>query len=270
MIPRWLAVTMLSTAAAGCSGEYILTAPDVAAMPGGTAPLVVRLQRREFWFYTPVEPDAPITFGFAEDAVRCGRTGPDGYTSVAVGVPERPGRYRVSLHYQDRQGETASGRADVFVLSPDRPIVAVDLDSLPTGRSGSGAAAAALIRMQRRAQLVYVTEERAGEPVAGHALLTGAGLPDAAVLPWTRRRWWKVGPWWRGDSTAEPLVALQERLPRLVAGVTTDTGAAETFYRAGLKPLIVGRTSSGVASAEHFASWADLALPPPTTMPSAP
>ena len=101
MLSRRILMTCLLAVGAGCSGEYILVAPDVAALPGGTAPVVLRLQRREFWFHAPPEEGAAVRYNLAGGAVRCARTDEAGYACVPVGVPSKPGRYRVGLHYQD-------------------------------------------------------------------------------------------------------------------------------------------------------------------------
>ncbi len=250
-----------------------MTAPDVAALPGGTAPVVVRLQRREFWFHAPPERGAPVTFDLAGGAIRCAKTDKDGYAAMTVGVPYRPGRYRVLLRCQDDFGDTASGQAEFFVLHPDRPILAVDLDDLPSGGAEARAAAAALERLGKQAQIVYLTERRAGNPTGAREFLASQGYPEAAVLPWDIPGWWRRRLWWKRQDGGGAVASLRARLPNLTWGLTTGKTSAQAFSAGGLKPLVVGKARTGIAGAEYFPHWPDLTLTPsrpPATAPAAP
>lgn len=268
-MPTRLLMTLLAAALlGGCGGGYILVAPDVAAMPGGTAPVVVRLQRREFWFHAPSQAGAAIIFHLAGEAQRCGRTDDAGYASIAIRVPAKPGRYRVLIDHQDSLGDTVSGQAEVFVLSADKPILAVDLDALPRSGGHVHAAVAALKRLQLQAQILYTTERKAAKPAEAHDFLKGAGYPAGPVLPWRKPRFWRVGRWWKRSDRPGAMEALRERLPGLLWGITSSAPAGKAFLRAGLKPLIVGRSGprfgrfDRVTSAEYFRYWPDVVLPP--------
>ena len=169
--------------AGGCGGEYVMTAPDVPALPGEDAPVVVRLQRQEFWFYWPPINDAAVTFR-SDGHVRCARTDKHGYAAAGFPAPDEPGVVRVALHHQDSLGYTVSGQVHVFALSPDRPVAAVDMDSRPAGGKALNAAAEALGRIARKGQMIYLTQDCAAEPGQAHGVLDVAGLPPGPVVPW--------------------------------------------------------------------------------------
>lgn len=248
----------------GCGGEYILTAPDTVALPDQTAAVVVRLQRRELWKYAPASRQAAITARLGE-VIRAARTDKRGYAAVGMPAPPRPGQYQVALHHQDLWGDTAEGTATLYVLDPDVPIAAVDLDSLPGGKRAR-AAAAAIKRIASRAQVIYLTRRHAGRPERADKILLRGGYPDSAVLPrarlgaWYDLRWWKQRP----DSA---LAALRRRLPGLKWGISAEDDEVEAFLRAGLTVLAVGkfevsgRPAKG-AQVHRFKSWAGLNLPP--------
>lgn len=248
--------------AGGCSGEYLLTAPDVAAPAGESAPVVVRLQRREFWFHAPPQADAAVTFRLPGRPLQCARTDKAGYACVGVDPPDGPGRYQVQIHYQDQFGQVVRGRAEIFVLSPDKPILAVDMDSLPAGGEAARAASAALRQLAQQAQLLYLTQRQAHEPAAAGELLAQGGYPQGPVLPWAKQRWWKLLPWWKRLDEADTIAALRHRLGNLHWGATAGASAAGAFDRAGLKVLLVGEASAQLSQAEYFKSWSEVTLPP--------
>ena len=78
MTPRGLCLAAVLALVGGCSGEYLLTAPDVAALAGEPAPMVVRVQRREFWFHAPAQADAAVMFRLAGGRLQCAHTDKSG------------------------------------------------------------------------------------------------------------------------------------------------------------------------------------------------
>ncbi len=259
MRKMWLLAAVLVTG--GCSGEFILTAPDVATPVGRPAPLVVRLQRREFWFYAPALADSVITFRSADGAVRAARTDQAGYAALTVELPPQPGRHEFSIYHQDVQGDTVSGRVRIYVLRAEVPIAAVDLDSLPAGGDQAGEAAAALRRVARRVQIIYLTQKFADDPQGAHEALQRAGYPDAAVQPYAKSTpWYSRRPWKRPRAPAS-VALLRERFERLRWGIAADASSAEAFARAGLEVLVVGDAPAAGEHARVFGTWRELRLP---------
>ncbi len=258
-MPR-MSLLLVMSCVGGCGGEFILTATDAVGLPGERAAVVVRLQRREFWLHAPPLSDAAITFRRPEGGLVAARTHKDGYSAVAVELPRRPGRYPLELHHQDTQGDTVSSRTELYVLAPDRPIVAVDLDSLPFGRGSAPRAAAALRRIEERAQILYVTGHRSDPCSVVHQRLAKAGYPDAAVVSCARGRPWQ-GPAVWGDEEGIALAALRQRLPLLRWGIAADDDSAELFQQAGLFVLAVKDASARRAAHVFFPTWSELRLP---------
>jgi len=187
MLWRWTLLLLAAPLAGGCGGEYLLIGPDVVALPGENAPLVVRLQRREFWLYWPPMRDAAVTFRSDGGELRCARTDKHGYAVTGFPAPAEPSVVRVALHHQDELGYAAAGHVHVFALSPEVPIVAVDMDCLPLGGNQAASAAEALRRIGKQAQIVYFTQHCSAAPEYAHqALEKAAGrrmLPGTPVIP---------------------------------------------------------------------------------------
>lgn len=259
MLWRWTLLVSAAAGIGGCGGEYMLIGPDVAALPGQTAPVVVRLQRREFWFYWPPMEDAAITFRSDGGELRCARTDEDGYAAVGFPAPAGPGMVQVALHHQDELGYTVAGHVHVFALSPEEPMVAVDMDSLPAAGKKAASAAGALRRAGKEMQIVYFTQEWSAAPGRAHEFLEKTKCPFGAVIPWERKgRWYARNPFRRRRRC--PVEALRERFPNLRWAVSADAASAERFDKAGLKVLVVGDAPARVESAEYFKSWSDLSL----------
>ena len=259
MVARWTLPVLLLGSLAGCSGEYILTAADAVALPGRPVPVVVRLQRREFWFYCPPVRDAAITFRGQDGRLKCARTDKQGYAAVSFPAPKAPGSYTLALHLQDTLGYSASGQVRVFVLPPDRPVILVDADSLPDEGDAAGAAAQAIGRLAKGACIVYLTEARRGTPGRAREILAALGCPPGPVVGWRRR------PSLRRRLGRKPpapgvLASLKHRLPRLTCAVTADPVAVEALRAAKLKVCLVG-VPGRVQGVQHVESWAALKLP---------
>jgi hypothetical protein len=258
---RLTALMLLTLSAAGCGGEYIVTAPDTVGTAGEEATVVVRLQRREFATLKPPVEDAAITLKLAGRSVCCAFTDEDGYAAIEVELPERPGRHVARLHHQDMWGDEMVGQAAIYALPPDRPVVLADLDSLPRG-DRAGEAAAALERLAERAELVYVTCARAGSPEAARRVVDEAGYREGPVVPCPPGG--TLTDWSRHEVDA--LAALRRRLAGLKWAVTADAGKARTFLRAGLNVLAVGgfevdRPEAATAEVRSFDSWTKLYFP---------
>jgi len=254
----------------GCGGELILTAPDAVGLPGEPAVTVVRVQRREIWRYAPPAEGAAVTARIGPDMLRSGRTDSSGYAAVALPAPRQPGRNEVKISHQDLWGDEATAVAFLYVMDPDRPVLAVDMDSLPTGKAG-GEAVGALACLAEEAQILYVSQEKAGDPHGAHAKLDAAGLPDGPVIPWIKSSRWKDALPWRKDSMPS-LAALRGRLPRMSWAVAAEDDEAEEFLRSGLSVLAVGSFAVRAVPAEgarvvHVKSWSEVKLPPPEPSP---
>ncbi len=259
---RTLSIVVLALLS-GCGGGYILTAPDVAALPGETAPVVVRLQHREFWRYAPALEDAAITLRRADGVVRCARTDKAGYAVMALTMPATPGRYEAALYHQDLWGDTVSGKVRFYVLDPKMPIMVVDADSLPDG-DDARPAAQAIQKIVSAAQVIYVTQKSSGLAAVRERLVAD-GYPESAVVPWGRARpWYRNLPW--RDPPSDVLTSLRERLGGLKWGVSAEDDEAEAFGRAGLAVLAVGdfkvRGLPPDVRVHRFDGWDELRLPP--------
>jgi len=261
MVYRFVLLALALPAVAGCGGGYLLTGPDTCALAGHSAPMVVRLQRQEFWFHWPGVSDAPMTFRRADGEMRSARTDKRGYAAVAIPAPDEPGPVEVKVHLQDNYGDTAAGAVRLYVLPPDRPVVAVDLDSLPTEPDRAAEATDALKRIAADSEIVYLSARHGTHPAAAHAMLDGLGCPDGAVLPWRPAvPWYRRAPWQK--PTSGVVADLQKRIPRLWAGVSSNPPAVQRFKDAGLEAVFVGEAVEG-AQDQPTDTWPNLILSKP-------
>ena len=268
MRPGWLILTVFL---GGCGAEFYLSTPDTAGVPGQTAPLVVRLARSELWQYAPPLKEAAIIFTL-DGQIKSAKTDPAGYSAVGFELPKKPGRYEIAIHHQDPRGDTVSGAMSAYVLSPDRPVVTVDLDSLPLGGWSTRDAVGAVKRLAASAQIVYISEQYAARPRTAHKWLDWAGYPDGPVLPYVKIRPKYDYRSWTKQPERRALIALRDNLPEFVWGVAAADDAAETFRKAGLKVMGVVDKSTRKYADQFFPSWAEVDLPPPagpTTAPAA-
>jgi len=154
---RALFVLLLALTCTGCGGYYVLTTPDQVAPLGEDAPVVIRLQLNDFLFIRTPAKDKPMRFAVRGGAERVAHTNEQGYAGTIVPVPDRPGRYLMSVDLTDTEGEELAGLANVYVWDAARPVVVVDSDALPVGRRG-GAAVAALGKLAAGGtNIVYLT-----------------------------------------------------------------------------------------------------------------
>ncbi|HET6429337.1 MAG TPA: hypothetical protein VFJ30_13055 [Phycisphaerae bacterium] len=263
MTYRLMLLALALPALGGCGGGYILTAPDTTAVAGQAAPVVVRLQRQEFWLHCPPVPDAPMTFRLADGQVWCARSDKRGYAAVALPAPAEPGRHEVKVHLQDNFGDTVAGAMSLYVLPADRPVVAVDLDCLPADPDRAGPAVEALKRVGATSEIVYLSQEHGTSPAAAHALLDGLGCPDGAVVPWKADDPWyaRMPLPWRKPASSVP-ASLRARIPGLWAAVSSNPAAVDRFKEAGLKAVLVGETVEARPD-EQTETWPNLILSKP-------
>ncbi len=261
MTYRFALIVVALSPLLGCGGGYILTAPDTPALTGGDAPVVVRLQRREFWVYCPPVDRAPLTFHQADQPLRCARTDRKGYAAVVLPVPDEAGRAEVTIHLQDTLGDTTDGSMSIYALPADRPIIAVDMDSLPAEPAQVAAGADVLNRAAATTGIIYLSERLGASPSLAHRLLKEMGFPDGPVVPWKpagpllRLPWRKRGP--------GMLAGLKDRMPKLWAGISANPIAGRRFRQAGLKVLLVGSIPVE-DGAEQFDSWSNVILSIPS------
>ncbi len=261
MIYRFALIAVALSPLVGCGGGYILTAPDTPALAGGVAPVVVRLQMREFWVYWPPVDRAPLTFRQVGQPLRCARTDKKGYAAVVLPAPHEAGRAEVTIHLQDALGDTADGSTSIYALPADRPIIVVDMDSLPAEKAEVAAAADVLTKAAATTGIIYLSERLGASPSLAHRLLKEMGCPDGPVVPWKpagrrfRLPWHKRGP--------GMLAGLKDRMPKLWAGISADPVAGRRFRQAGLKVLLVGSIPVE-EGAEQFDSWPKVILSAPS------
>lgn len=258
-------VGLLAAAAmlGGCGGYYTLTVPDQVAPAGGQARAVARLRRNDFFVLDLAVRNAPIGFIVPGQQDRASYTDDLGYAATTVPVPDKPGRYEMVVSLRDSEGEEMIVRPPLYVWSPDRAVVAVDLDCVP---GGSAEAAKALGAISKRANIVYMTRERVSDHPALHERLNRDRCPDGPILLWQRKRWHIA----RTGRYRIPRVVIESRLEsqlgvlrttfeKLSVGVCSSDLAARAFAGAGLRCAVVGGAKVSPEKVTRFASWGDLA-----------
>lgn len=251
----------------GCSGEYVLTAPNHVAPVGVEAPVVVRLQRREFYRLFMSVKDAPVQFQIGDGPERAAYTDDLGYAATTLAALAKAGKYCVKITHQDRDGDILTGEATIYAWDAARPVVAVDLDSLPdAGSKAAQEASSALAAVARRANMLYMTRRPIFEHGTMHAEMTKAGFPDGPVLLW-QRQYWHIRPVGRyrvpkvivETRLVSQLTEVRKVFPRLQVGVCASDIAARAFVEAGLQCLVIGQAGAGLENVKRRQSWAELA-----------
>jgi len=268
-VPKPLCV--LALLAAGCGGDYYLTAGDQLAPAGAEGPIVVRLQRSEIWRVPMPIKKGLIRFDVPQVGDRGAYTDDLGYAGTTLKAPAEPGVYPVGLSHKDRDGDIVEGELQLYVWDADRPVVAVDYDSLPERDSpGADAAWAALRQLSAGANLLYVTRRETDEHEKVHAELRALTYPDGPVLLWQRERWHIV----REGRFRIPRVVVESRLvsqlaelraifPGLDTGVSGTQLGAKAFLDAGLTCAVVGPVETDLPGLVRYATWADFAAERP-------
>jgi hypothetical protein len=262
---RW--VLLLWLPVGGCGGHYTLTVPDHVAAVGSEAPMVVRLQRNDFFVLDLPVPDALMRMRIGDGIERAAYTDKLGYAGTTVPAPKLGGRYPLRVDHMDHEGEEISSAARVFVWDPKQEAIAIDADSLPPpGREEAQAARLALEHLAGRANLAYFTRKDVHDHAKLRERLTEAGYPDGAILLWQRERWHIV----RNGRFRLPRVVVESRLvsqlselrkdfPDLSVGVCASELAAKAFAAAEMQVVVVGDTPVDVPNRQRRDSWADLA-----------
>ncbi len=247
---------------AGCGGAYQLTAPDQIAPAGGEATAVVRLRRQEVWILSQSVDNALLRFRVNDGPMRAAYTDKLGYAGTTVPVPDLPCRCEMVIEHMDRRGDEAAFRTPLYVWDPQWPVLAVDLDSLPSSPAGEpGPAAAGLQQATRGAHIAYFTRRPVREHAAAHGWLETHGYPDGPVLLWQRERWHVVQGRWKlpkivvETRLVSELPELRKQFPTLTRGVCTSGLAAAAYREAGLQCIVIGSDSVGGDDAVRYGSW---------------
>jgi len=250
---------------AGCGGQYTLSSGDHLAAVGTEAPVVVRLQRNDFFVLNLAVKDALIRFRLADGLERAAYTDKLGYAGTTVQAPGRPGRYTLRLDHTDIEGEQVVAEAPFYVLDPGRQAVAVALDDLPTGDSYEAKVAASYLNdLAETASIIYLTKRSVRYHQALHAQLEQASCPDGPILLWQRQYWHIV----RQGKYKVPRVVVETRLvsqlgelrkilPGLSVGICGSEVAARAFNDAGMKAVVVGPAGADSGD-DGRESWDDL------------
>lgn len=256
----------LALLATGCGGQYIMTTPDQLASTDGEANVVVRLQRNDFFVLALAVPDAALRLRVDDMPERGAFTDELGYAATKVPTPTETGVYAMQIVHSDLEGDQVRGRSRVFVLEPEAPIVAVELDALPWEISSQKPhAVAALRRLAGEARIIYLTRQDAEAHPRLHESLARQGYPDGPILIWQHRRVHLVPGMWRlpklvvESRLVSELPQLHREFLNLRAGLCTSPLAARAFAQAGLTPMIVGGAAPEVSEAVRVESWQALA-----------
>lgn len=271
LILRLTGVLVCVCALAGCGGQYIITVGDQIARAGDAANVVIRLERYEFASFRMSVEGRPMRFQ-VRDLLECGAytdelgfTGgatEEGYVGTLVPVPKEPGKYVLKVSLQDDQGDEAYAEAALYVWKKDSPVVAVDLDTLPTAADPAiSDARSALARLAKTSHVVYLTQTDVADKAISRSKVSSCGYPDGPVLTWRRSyvHLARVGPLRmprliRNESRqVMPASHLKDLLGGLDMGLCATISAAHEFRKAGIRPVVVTRR----------ASWAQIGAPRP-------
>ena len=156
--------------------------------------------------------------------------------------------------------------AYLYVWDAARPIMAVDLDSLPyLGHPDAPAAKAVLRRFAKKGNVLYLTRQKVEEHDLAHGKIMACEYPDGPVLLWRRQRSHIV----REGRFRIPRVVVETRLvsqldqikrmfPGLKKGLSGSSLAADAFAKAGLTCTVVGELPRAL-DARWYESWQALA-----------
>ena len=265
----------------GCTGHYIVTVPDQVAPAGGECAAVVRLQRSEIAVVALPVKGALMRLRIDDGLERGAYTDKIGYAGTPLPAPNEPGRHTLHVAHMDPEGDEVFKDVPAYVWDPNRPVIAVDMDSLPRSWQGKSAVAArdALQRLAEWGSVCYLTRRSVRHHPAAHRELDRGGYPDGPVLMWQRERWHIVRESrWRVRIVVESrlvsqLPGLRRMFPRLDMGITGSPLGAKAFSGAGMRVVVVGSAHAAGPNVIRCSSWADLAqqvIGPGVAAPDAP
>ncbi len=264
-LARALTAALLALMCTGCGGYYVLTTPDQVAPLGQDAPVVIRLQLNEFYFMRTPAKNRPMRFRIRGGAERIAHTDDQGYAGAVVPVPDKPGRYLMTVDLTDSEGEELGGLANVYVWDATRPVVVVDADSLPLGGRGDPAATALGNMAAGGTNIVYLTRRDPDEHYRVYDMISVGGYPQGPVLMWRRQRYHIVRESrFRRRLVVESrmvsqLAELRSMFPKMTVGICNSTLAAEAFVEAGMEAVIVGKADAPKVGTSRRATWSELA-----------
>jgi len=256
-------VLLTAVVAGGCGGHYTLTAGDHIGPAGEYAPVVVRLQRNDFFVLDLPVKDAAMRLRVDEGLERGAYTDKLGYAGTTVPTPAQPGRYPLHVDHMDIEGDEVATEAAMYVWDAARPAVAVDLGALPQSwEDDAPVAREALHRLAERANILYLTREDVDRQQDLHDRLSAGGYPNGPILLWQRERWHIV----RDGELRLPRIVVEARLvsqlpdlremfPNLSLGIGTTPIAARAFCAAGMRSILVGPLKEECPEAMRVDSW---------------
>ena len=273
-----IVLAMAAVCLSGCGGYYVLTAPDHVSPVGSEAPVVVRLQRNDFFVVDMAWKEAPVRFRVHDEGPRFAFTDDEGYAATLVPAPKEPGQYMLSIYYKDREGREMSGQSPVYIWPVDQQIVLVDYDSISIdgGIDANMAASKALVSIAERASIIYLTRR----PVSKHAEvryeLQAGGFPGGPILPWERRYYrvyrtsWGLPSISLGSHMVSQLNELKRNFPNLAIGITHSAIGAQAFLDARMEVYFLGWSDDLSEGAVKHSSWVELMIRLPQSLAESP
>ena len=308
MRSKLFGLSLLLVVVGGCGGEYILTVPDQLSATGSVVTVGARLQRNDFFVLSLASVKAYLRFQIdggekapttqpttrpADPFIeRSASTGKLGYLAVRIPMPKKPGRYDLTVRYQDDDGDEIEKTVGAYVWDPDRPVIAIDMDPLPrrrakltqgrkgwwTGlvrytidllpRAASGdapSARAALARLAEKSNILYLTRRGVINHPQCRSELSQNGYPDGPVLAWRRQRWhlvpgrFKIPKVVVESRLVSQLDELRKTFSNMWAGISTSSLAGKAFVEAGMRAVIIGDARLGGEKVMRIATWKELA-----------
>ena len=207
---------------AGCSGQYVLTAPDQIAPVGGETAAVLRVQRQEVAFWYRPAPRALVRMQVEQGPLRAAFTDKNGYAGAAVPVGDVTGIFFLQLAHTNPRGNEYETYVPTHVWDPQARVTAVDVKALPLPPTSiHSPVQTQMARLAAGSYIVYVTTESIGDHAELRKKLERAGYPRGPIV----------------QQRAGALEQLRKQFPQLEAGVATSWRVKRSFDAAGLERL---------------------------------